>query len=918
MVLLFVTLLVAFFAHRHDKDSSFEEYALAGRSLPTMVLVMTLLATFIGAGELFIPNFIAQYGLVFASVHIILLIFTFICIGTFLTPYLTYFRDCMTMGDLMCELYGPVAQVITGIVGCIASFVIIIGQIRAIGSVSAYLLGIDSAFSILCFGSLFVLYSVRGGMRAVSYTDILQVIIMLLVFSWVAKTALERVGGLSEIAKYLAVHEADQRPDVLFFVKRLSFWDMSCAFCLTLPIFQRMLMIANKRQARKMWYMSASFYALFIFMMILISLAGLMLLREPITKGLAQGQEVEAVYMDFCLRLIKNLFQHNPLLMDFIFIGILGMLLSTADSFLHALGISILHDILEPLHTLLRGKPFLLKRKSMYARLVVALSGLLALGMGAWQGFILWDMNTQTYVVLLSEVVLVPLLIGILGVKTHRFSFFSFVVVYLTSLVALDWAGWDYYDYFGISLLYGVIAYFIAHLAIYKGFAILTRSKYTTSEQIWVFLGKPPIQKWFDGFFQLPKLARKKLFTSLPPRPLIFSFMVFTLYAIESVIMIGDTYCHIDGFISVIHGIGILLCIGFMLEWSWPARLRPYYALYWFFTLFYCLPFSSTLLFLRAHECMWVVVQWVTMFMFLSFLVDSSLFVILGLSGMLSALVVWWVRGRGFPEDVFGKTGAVGIYGIVLIWIFVLLFQRKKENYTQEKLYWNRITTNNLAHEITNPLQMLHGIGNVLRIAFAEGRRVKDPEGERGFFIQERQYKFLNRFSKRIIEKSKEAQEDLTHFTKFIEQQILGIFEEHSVSIYAYVKEGIRRVSAQYLDKVAVELTYMEDFKAKVLSSVFPNVIASLISNAYHHGHASLVKVKVDGKQRRIYIRDNGKGIPSEIFPHIFDLHYTDCQMNNAGLSFTRMVIEASGGKISCYSKYKEKDSFTEFVIELP
>ena len=107
------------------------------------------------------------------------------------------------------------------------------------------------------------------------------------------------------------------------------------------------------------------------------------------------------------------------------------------------------------------------------------------------------------------------------------------------------------------------------------------------------------------------------------------------------------------------------------------------------------------------------------------------------------------------------------------------------------------------------------------------------------------------------------------------------------------------------------------DFKAKVLTSVFPNTISNIVENAVLHGDASEIEVTIDGKEREVRIRDNGVGIPSAILPYIFELRYSNGRESGVGLPFLRMVVEASGGKVRCYSKCKE-DSFTELVIMLP
>ena len=181
---ILANLAIGFWAHRKTKVDSFEDYALASRNLPIGVLVMTLLGTFLVAGHFAGAGWVAKSG-VLQFIPIFFLIFVCLLIGTFLAPYLVYFEEMKTMGDLMGLFYGNMGQLITGVTGTIMSMIMITGQLKAIGKLSNQFWQVEPSTAIICFGILVTLYSVLGGMRAVSYTDVFQIIFTMTMIAWV-------------------------------------------------------------------------------------------------------------------------------------------------------------------------------------------------------------------------------------------------------------------------------------------------------------------------------------------------------------------------------------------------------------------------------------------------------------------------------------------------------------------------------------------------------------------------------------------------------------------------------------------------------------------------------------------------------------------------------------------------------------
>lgn len=916
-IFLLINLAIGYWAHRKACVSSFEDYALASCSLPTGVLVMTLLATFIGSGELHFPNLVADCGIVGGFITLGVF-FSFVLIGKFVANELTNFHGAITLGDLMHILYGRPARLIGGLVGALLSFFVIVTQMRAMGSISVHLLNMnhvgDSTMAIVCFSTLIVMYSVWGGIRAVTYTDVLQGVMALMVIGWVMKTMVQDMGGISTMVEKIATKHPEKldiiySPKFAFCAKRSSFWWSSGIFTLSLPIFQRMLMVRGKKQARNIWYVSACFYLLFGCMLILLGLGAT--IREIETSTLGE-------YQSLLLHIIKDLFKGKNLTMDVIFLGLLGILFSTADSFLHAMGITLVHDIIEPMRSIFGRQPLEKQKKISYAKISIALIGGIAILIGATKGSSLFSEPLYEYGAFIYVMVLAPLLFGILGLKTDVAAWIGFCVSYLMSLLLLYQLGWAKYDYFHASLFVGCCGFISIHVIQYKGFVVMKRGMYTVSEEVWSLSWqgiKDMVRMIMGIMLEFPCVVRRQVLKN-PVHPLVCSFMVFALYMFSS--LISSSSMEVSNYIMGIRAVGIVLCCGLIIEDIWPDHLKVYFPYFWCFTLLYCLPFSSTFIFFHTYQDSLALAQWFISFVVLMFLVGKNGFALLSILGAILAVGACSMGIEGFPSDIWLDIEIAGWYGLLVLFVCILLFSRSNENEVEDQMYWQYIASNRLSDEATDPLQMLGGLGHVLQNAFSAGKVMKDSKGEEGFWIKTYQYQFLNRFAGRMTKKSKEVKKDLSRFTRFIEQHILGAFTQERASIRSLVEKSIAQTMEKYHTKVQVKLISKEDFQCDVLVSVFPNAIGDLIENSVVHGQASEIEVNIDSSMREIRIRDNGIGIPSSVLPYVFELRYTDGGGRGIGLPFLRMVTEAAGGKVTCYSKYGVADSFSEFVITLP
>jgi signal transduction histidine kinase len=103
------------------------------------------------------------------------------------------------------------------------------------------------------------------------------------------------------------------------------------------------------------------------------------------------------------------------------------------------------------------------------------------------------------------------------------------------------------------------------------------------------------------------------------------------------------------------------------------------------------------------------------------------------------------------------------------------------------------------------------------------------------------------------------------------------------------------------------------------------DAVINLVANAVEYtGDGGAIDVELSGRGDAVWlrVRDNGRGIPGEELPFIFERFYRADKARSGtgggvglGLSIARDVVEAHGGHIACSS---EVGRGTEFTVTLP
>src|SRR3954462_9896661 len=193
------TLGLGVWAGSRIKNTS--DFAVAGRSLPLIMVVTTPFATWFGAETVMaIPAKFVQGGLnslvedPFGAGTCLILV------GLFFATKL-YKLNLLTIGDYYRERYGKGIEVFCSVAIILSYLGWVAAQITALGLVFSVLTnGAMSETAGMIVGTLAVLiYVVIGGFLAVAWTDFIQMIVLVVGMSVIAVFASDLAGGADKV-----------------------------------------------------------------------------------------------------------------------------------------------------------------------------------------------------------------------------------------------------------------------------------------------------------------------------------------------------------------------------------------------------------------------------------------------------------------------------------------------------------------------------------------------------------------------------------------------------------------------------------------------------------------------------------------------------------------------------------------------
>lgn len=321
IVLVFIILKV-------KKVQNIEDFAVAGRKVPSPIIFATLTASIVGPGYIIgLSDKGYTLGYVF---YLITLMFAFQTIFTayFIAPKISSYKNAYTLGDILGLHYGNAAKKISGVLSFLYCAGIVGVVAKASGDLISYFTGINFVLAAILSTIIVIIYSTHGGIKAVVVSDVLQFIIIIAVvpiiiyfimadidfenFESVYKSNFENFsGGLSNM----------QIAGLLF--------SFLLGEALVPPYVSRALMAKSPKHAKKGFLYSGLFMVIWFFIAISIGVFGKVLLDDG-----------SSVFFDL-------LAKYAPVgILGLIAAALISIIMSTKDSFLNSASVIFTFDIL--------------------------------------------------------------------------------------------------------------------------------------------------------------------------------------------------------------------------------------------------------------------------------------------------------------------------------------------------------------------------------------------------------------------------------------------------------------------------------------------------------------------------------------------------------------------------------------------
>jgi Na+/proline symporter len=893
-VFLLVTLVVGLLAGRAIKD--IEEYAIANRVYGTGVLTITFLATFIGGSTI-----IGTTGNVFRD-GILPIIATgvapMICIlwmAVWIAPRIIHFEGSLTMGDIMGTLYGRHGQVATGVLGFLFTICAVSAQIVALAYVYEFLLGFKSYWAIGLGGLIAVTYASMGGMKAVTTTDVLQFAVLVIVIPMIANVMTHEVGGIKELLSKVPAEKLQiaGHAKIGYYTSLALFLGVLSPFLLSPPFVAHMLMAREKKQATHMLFIGGAFLLFFFFLIMLIGLAAFVLY-----PSISPDKIIPHVVIELFPVGLRGVCAA----------GIIAVIMSTADSCLHTSGLSLIHDVIRPLSTAkiqelrwVKYCTFAIGCVSiLMTRVTHSIFGMMIYGMG-----------------MMGTVITVPFVAGVLGLKTDPKSFKIALWVTIPVFIAtnLQFSAEIHHWAYPVSLIVNVLTFFGTHVLQNKGFMLEKRMSVGNQRLLW----RPTWSGW----------AR---WLPTPRKLLAYSHQKVSQYGTDSTLfalflslnhmvpffMYSYSNPSIYGWILAIKSISIFLCLGLLLKPYWPPRLLAYFPAYYHLTLLYCLPFTSTVMFLLTQGS----VDWLTnvalTIMFLIVLADWMSFIILTVLGVALGFLFHKLSIGPIDLHLDFSTGYLLVYTCLFSTLIALLFARRKEQHfaaklreIQEQQY--AVQQGDFPHPATE------------RIATMIDRQVQE------FLLVHKQKTTYNTETRQQDEPN--TVPDCLHYFfpttlavfkqgTHINKHLIEVMTEEYIaphlalsSLQACMATIVTAYAAGYQQEIDVDLS--EDYPIYTSFNHLQYAIVHVLQFLHAHHLEEQVRLWI-ARQEGVHIRLSGQAVSSSLVQELFSLFPLKEKTQNMGLAISRLLIEAHGGHLLCKTCSIPSQAYTEFVLVIP
>ena len=869
------------------KIKTVRDYTIGEKgSFPASVIAMTLVATMIGGnGTIGYTAELFKYG----YIHIVVMagyVIGLLLLAKFVaSKFDNRFDGMLSSADIIGKFCGKKAEKFTGIVGAISGIGIVGAQITALAHFSAHFLYLSYNATVIIMGGILVIYSAFGGIRSVTMTDVMQFFILAIGIPIIANLCFQEIGGfdnmiskLPESHTKILEHENFEEYFMLFIFYMFPF------IMLWAPLVQRYLMAKDAEQISKVTYLYA-----FLAIALGLMTAYIAFSSVQLFPNLAPNLVISNAINEFIPIGLKGI----------AIAGMMAVIMSTADSMLNASGILITLNTFFAPDMSDTKKIWLMKLNTLIIGIIAIIIALQNISI--------------FHIIIVSKVLIamttIPLFMKIIGLEVRAEQFWANVILGVIVFFVAKIAAIDNKVCSFISAISSVLAFIITHLIQNGG-----RFKHDCyeKEQRKRLFNKSIIETIKDYIPTLDKLANysiEKVKDIGAPYQL---FGIFTCvnYVVPYFMWSFDKFPNQE-YLTVLRFAAGGLCVLLMMADQWHRKVEKYLPLYWHFTVMFCLPFMTTVMFFCTQaQHGWLINMMLAIF-FLSVLVDWKTFIILNATGIIlgSTFYKYFI---GVPTVILDtETIYLMVYAFIFSTFIGMLFAKKREALAGEKVEVVQMFAGVMAHELRAPIgNCKMSIETLVQIL--DSAQSKEKNDEITFKMHKMDYEMIQTIKEHLMMNVDKGTQ-LIDMSLMASKAAVIADDKDDHSMQETAEEAIEEMPLLPEDREKVSIEVQEDFAYYGSKKYMIHVIWNLVGNAFKYGLTGKpdARIKVIVADGQLMMKDTGKGIDKKDLSKIFERFYTTSASGTGiGLAFCKMVVEDCGGSISCNSTAGEHTTF--------
>lgn len=428
LIIIYLILCLTISIFRGRKVYSLKEYALGASQFSTSAMVATIFATGVSAGAIFgITESMYKDGFYVAIAAVLRPVY-WILTGYILSRNIDKLSGCISIADVMQKVYGGISGKITTIAGIAVSIGMLTVQFTAILSIFLFVLPGHTILPIITL-LVVIIYSTFGGIHSVIATDFFQFLIFYVVFPLICLFNLSEPNAIDQLFitnDYITLKLSPQ--DMEKFITLAIF---TLIPEIDPPHIQRVLIQPSRKKIFSIYKM-VSFFSIPFYISIICF--GILMSKTDFT-GSADNSYVMQFIRDTVPALGFNI----------VIIGLMAIIMSTADSYLNTFGI---------LFTRLIGDYYKIENKElMIAKISCLVVGMMIIPVAVYNFFvfkIVFFIYNFWY-----PIIIIPLIAAFSGVKSNKYSFYISVIAGISAAATV---GFIKGELGTASLSYGVVS----------------------------------------------------------------------------------------------------------------------------------------------------------------------------------------------------------------------------------------------------------------------------------------------------------------------------------------------------------------------------------------------------------------------------------------------------------------------------